>query len=160
TEAYWDFDHSRDEAWPIERLDGAKYAPAPNGRFLTDGMLALTAALTANPTAAHWAFADFQSGTKRVDGSDYELGKFTHHLVFERKFPYASDDDRKGGSIGMTATLTALSSAIEASPVVVDPDDSADADRPAADALVLQKLAKDAADSGSLVSKAWDFAKR
>ena len=161
TKAYWDLDHKNDgHAWPGKRLDSAKYAPAPNGTYLTDGVLALTAALTANPAAARWAFTDFQSGTKKVEGSDDAVGRFTHYLVFEHKFPLAAEGDRKGDNIGMTATLTALSSAIDASPTDFDPDDRSGSDRPMADALVLQNLAKNTTDSGSILSKAWDYAKR
>lgn len=111
TRAYWAFDHDKGaDAWPTTTPRDAKYAPAPNGTYLTDGMLALTAALTANPAASEWAFADFQPGTATIDGSDYAIGKFTHYLLFEHRFPEASD----GKSVGMTATLTALSAAINA----------------------------------------------
>lgn len=111
TDAYWQFDHDRgDSAWPGPSVEGAKYAPAPTGHYLTDGILALTAALTANPEASAWAFANFQPGTTQIDGSDYSVGKFTHFLLFEHRYPETSD----GEGLGMTATLTALSSAIDA----------------------------------------------
>ena len=111
TKRYYDFDREEgDDAWPdADPGDDVGYAPAPNGAYLTDGVLALTAALTANSAASEWAFTDFQPGTVEVDGSDYEIGKFTHFLLFEHRFPEGSDDE----SIGMTAALTALSSAID-----------------------------------------------
>jgi hypothetical protein len=161
TNAYWDLDHKHHgHAWPAKRMDGAKYAPAPNGTYLTDGMLALTAALTANPPAAEWAFTDFRPGTKKVDGGDDAVGRFTYYLIFEHQFPTVPDGDHKGDNIGMTATLTALSSAVRASPTDFDPSDTSDSGRPKADAAVLQRMAKDATDGGSFLSKAWDAAKR
>jgi hypothetical protein len=145
TKTIWDVDHAKgDDAWATTVRD-ANYAPAPNGTYLTDGVLALAAALTANPAASKWAFTDFQPGSEKVDGSDLALGTFTHFLMFEHRFPEASD----GGNVGMTATLTALSSAIDAA-------DGADGGQPAAqaasdvgpihDAVVLQALARDVAD--------------
>lgn len=137
TDAYWEFDQEEgDAAWPDGRLDGAKYAPAPNGSYLTDGMLALIAALTANPSASNWAFTDFQPGTEVIEGSDHAVGKFTHHLLFEHHFPDASN----GETVGMTAVLTALSSAIDATGTGEGPDDSS---RAAQDSIALQALADD-----------------
>jgi hypothetical protein len=53
TAAYWEFDRDEgDDAWPGATLDDAAYAPAPNGSYLTDGILALAAALTANPAGS------------------------------------------------------------------------------------------------------------
>jgi len=149
TSAYWDFDHGKgDDAWPGTNLDDAKYAPAPNGTYLTDGVLALTAALTANPTASGWAFTDFQPGTAKIDGSDYALGRFTHYLLFEHRFPKSSG----GGSFGMTATLTALSSAIDATSGATGIQAATFASAaskdvgPMHDAIVLRALAQDLAD--------------
>lgn len=157
TSAYWDFDHTeREQAWPGTTLSDAKYAPAPNGRYLTDGTLALTAALTANPRASAWAFTDFQPGTETVeyaDGTKHSVGKFTHYLFMDHKFPGGSD----AGSVGMTASLTALSAAID----VTDPANENVADNrpgsPHADSLVLQAMAKSAAaphGHDSILSKA------
>lgn len=146
TSSYWEFDHGKgDDAWPGVDLGAGKYAPAPNGKYLSDGVLALTAALTANPEAAAWAFTEFQSGTKTLefDGTDHAIGKFTHYLFFEHRFPGGSDD----GSVGMTASLTALSSAIDASGGKAEPADAADG-RPIADSLLLQELAKSQGSSG------------
>lgn len=148
TKAYWTYDHDKgDKAWPGTKADDAKYAPAPNGTYLTDGILALTAALTANPAAGAWAFTDFQPGTQSVeyDGDDHALGNFSHFLFFEHQFPKSSDDD--GKSLGMTATLTALSSAIDAEggpTAVQNAADTATADlvQPMADSRILQGLAK------------------
>lgn len=140
TDAYWQFD--RDEgtgAWPGPSEEG-KYAPAPNGRYLTDGIVALTAALTANPAASKWAFADFQTGTKKIEGSDYEVGTFTHYLLFDHQFP-----ESDGESIGMTTVLTALSSAIEAVHGS-EPQTSSNDSGPARDWKVLQSIADDAND--------------
>lgn len=112
TKAYHGFDRSEGEdAWPAAEPDeDAQYAPAPGGAYLTDGVLALTAALTANSAASEWAFTKFLPGTVEVDGSDQSIGRFTHFLLFEHQFPEGTDDE----SLGMTATLTALSSAIHA----------------------------------------------
>lgn len=156
TAAYWDFDHEKgDNAWPGTTLDDSKYAPAPNGRYLTDGVLALTAALTANPAASEWAFTDFQPGTEKIDGSDYTIGKFTHYLLFEHRFPESSD----GGGIGMTATLTALSSAIDATSgaagiqAVSIAQASSNDVGPMRDSVVLQALAHDLTDESGC---SWD----
>lgn len=150
TRAYWDFDHAEGaDAWPDSRIADARYAPAPNGTYLTDGLLALTAALTANPAASKWAFNDFQPDVVDIDGSDYTVGTFTHYLLFEHHFPEASD----GGSIGMTATLTALSSAIDAiygpaaAEVAAPTDASSDGAGALHDSVVLQAVARDLADA-------------
>lgn len=146
TQAYWAFDHDKgDDAWPTPTQKDAKYAPAPNGTYLTDGMLALTAALTANPAASEWAFTGFQPGNATIDGSDYAVGKFTHYLLFEHRFPEGSD----GGSVGMTAALTALSSAIDATSgaagvrAAASANSSSDDVGPMHDSIVLQALADD-----------------
>lgn len=166
TDAYWVFDHDDgDDAWPGIASDDAKYAPAPTGTYLTDGILALTAALTANPEASAWAFTEFQPGTETVtDGNDddHAIGKFTHYLFFEHKFPGGGSDD---GSVGMTASLTALTAAIDAttdaSGEVEAPDGS-----PLSDSRVLQNLARslqdqsecswDPRDYGHCVVEAWE----
>lgn len=148
TKAYWTYDHDQgDDAWPGTKADDAKYAPAPNGTYLTDGILALTAALTANPAASAWAFTDFQPGTRNVeyDGSDHALGKFSYYLFFEHQFPKPSDGDAE--SLGMTATLTALSSAIDTVGGAATVQNAADAEtqdlvQPMADSRILQGLAK------------------
>lgn len=137
TDAYWQFDHDEgDDAWPGPTGDG-KYAPAPNGAYLTDGFVALSAALTANAAASKWAFTDFQPGTSQIDGSDYKVGKFVHYLLFEHQFPEVD-----GESVGMTAVLTALSSAIEAThgAALPNPEDATGALK---DSLVLRRLAAD-----------------
>jgi hypothetical protein len=139
TAAYWVFDRQEgDDAWPGAESDDAKYAPAPTGTYLTDGVLALTAALTANPEASAWAFTSFQPGSETLtyDDDDHAIGKFTHYLFFEHEFPGGSDD----GSVGMTASLTALSSATGATT-----EPSGESDAPAgsllSDSRVLEGLA-------------------
>lgn len=111
TTAYHSFDvNAGEKAWPQPTPSkDARYAPSPQGVHLTDGILALAAALTANPAAAEWAFTDFLPGTQVVDGTDHVVGSFTHFLMFEHKFPKLSD----GTNVGMTATLTALSAAVD-----------------------------------------------
>ena len=82
TTTYTEYDQAHgDDGWSEARLADAKYAPAPSGAYLTDGMLAMTA-LTSNSTASEWAFTDFEPGTENVsyDGSDHPVGKFTHYL--------------------------------------------------------------------------------
>lgn len=144
TDAYWTFDRDEgDDAWPGVADGDAKYAPAPTGTYLTDGILALTAALTANPEASAWAFTEFQPGTETItyDDDDQAIGKFTHYLFFEHEFPGGSDE----GSVGMTASLTALSSAIDAtSDPSGEPDSSAGS--PMADSRVLEGLANSLQD--------------
>jgi hypothetical protein len=146
TAGYWEFDRDKgDDAWSGVGLEDVGYAPAPDGNYLTDGVLALTAALTANPEAAAWAFTDFQPGTEMLefDDADHAVGRFTHFLFFEHRFPGSSDDD----SVGMTASLTALSSAIDATAANADASDAADGS-PMADSLVLREMAKPKSDSG------------
>lgn len=152
TKAYWTYDRDKgDEAWPGTKANAATYAPAPNGTYLTDGILALTAALTANPAASAWAFTDFQPGTQNVsyDGSDHALGRFTHYLFFEHQFP--TSPDGKSDSLGMTATLAALSSAIDATggaTTVQNAADTAGLSQPMADSLILRGLATSYNESG------------
>ena len=115
TEAYWDWEHNLTSSgdpspWPVDTLANAKYAPAPNGTYLTDGMVALMAALTANPEAAGWAFADFQPTTTTLNYGDPTT-------------PWAASPTTSSSSVlppdvsqasGMTASVTALMSAIQA----------------------------------------------
>jgi hypothetical protein len=143
TSAYWDFGRNEGEAaWPADRLVDGKYAPTPDGIYLTDGVLALSAALTANPMASKWAFTEFQPGTMSVDGTDYRVGRFTHFLLFEHRFPGNADGD----SVGMTALLTALSSAIEASGQGTTVEAPSAGVGPFHDVGVLQALAQEVAD--------------
>lgn len=116
TEAYWDWEHNLTSSgdlspWPVDTLANARFAPAPNGTYLTDGMVALMAALTANPEAAGWAFADFQPSTTTLTygDADHPMGSFAHYLFFER--PSAQTVSQTSG---MTASVTALMSAIQA----------------------------------------------
>lgn len=176
TKSYYDFDRSEGaDAWPnADPGDDAGYAPAPNGVYLTDGVLALAAALTANPTAGEWAFTGFKPGTQQIEDTDYSIGKFTHFLLFEHEFP-ESDGER----MGMTASLTALSSAIDSTSWAVGPEDEESASTsstdvgPMHDVAVLQALAEDLGESdcswdprdyGHCVIDAaktvWDWSKR
>jgi len=149
TDAYWQYDKDKgDDAWPVATVQDAKVAPAPAGHYLIDGIVALAAALTRNPEASAWAFTEFQPGTRRIDGSDLAIGKFTHYLLFEHHFPESSG----GESAGMTATLTALSSAIDATSDTIDATTasstsrSADGAGPTHDSVVLRSLAKQLSD--------------
>lgn len=143
TAGYYTFDREAgDAAWPAAAPDNeVRYAPAPSGAYLTDGVLALTAALTANPQASAWAFTDFKPGTKDIDGTNYEVGRFTHYLLFEHR--YASTAER--GSVGMTAVLTALSSAVGATDgaTVRASTASSDLSGPRRDSIALEALSKD-----------------
>jgi hypothetical protein len=164
TETYWKFDRANSgDAWPGPARQPAKYAPASDGTYLTDGVLALTAALTTNPAASAWAFKEFQPGSDQIDGSKYRVGKFTHYLLFEHQFPKVSD----GGSVGMTAALTALSSATIATRGEVAAksgksglDESEDSG-PLHDSIVLQALAQDLTHDGCSLSHRdfWNCAK-
>lgn len=169
TTKFWDWDHTSDKgAWTSLAATGAKYAPAPNGAYLTDGILALSAALTANPDASTWAFTDFKPGTKSInfDGEDHALGSFTYYLFFEHQFPggTATEDE----SVGMSAAVTALQAAIPATDTV-NTVSASEAEAatvptpgPAADAATLQALAKSLTEphDGSFWSKAWQAVKR
>ncbi|MEV7396723.1 hypothetical protein [Aeromicrobium sp. NPDC092404] len=147
TAAFWKLDHRyKGDAWQDERIDGAQYAPAPNGAYLSDGVVALMAALTANPAASRWAFSEFQAGSKGIEGTDDSVGKFTHYLLFEHRYPKTSD----GEGLGVTAVLTALSSAIEAesdiegvATVTNYVQDLFGGGGPLHDSSVLQSLARD-----------------
>lgn len=147
TTRYTEFDRvAGDDAWPSADPDEeVGFAPAPNGVYLTDGMLALSAALTANPRASAWAFSEFQPGRVSVAGSDQTVGRFTHHLLFEHRFPTGAD----GTNVGMTAVLTALSSAIESADSVVAPPGAAQPPTPNSgptqDSWALQAIAAEIA---------------
>lgn len=149
TSAYWNLDVEQGrEAWPGVEFDESLYAPAPSGVYLTDGMVALTAALTANAEASKWAFDEFQPGTSVIEGSDYEVGDFTYHLVFEHEYP----EGEEGRDIGMAATLTALAAATETdSPGDTKTEDSPSTSRAAQDSETLTAFAQDvkAVDEGS-----------
>lgn len=161
TSKYYDFDREEDkDAWPdADPGDDVGYAPAPNGAYLTDGVLALTAALTANSDASEWAFTKFEPGTLEVDGSDESIGKFTHFLLFEHQFPEGSNDE----SIGVTAALTALSSAIdsassrEAELETVPVEASSQDVGPLHDSEVLQALARDMANGSDCSLNPLDY---
>lgn len=111
TREFYAFERREGEnAWPAaDSRQAAAYAPSPDGVHLTDGVLALTAALTANSTASAWAFSDFLPGTTKVEGSEYSVGKFTHFLMFEHQFGAGTNLE----GVGATSVLTALSSAID-----------------------------------------------
>lgn len=161
TREYYDFDREEGEdAWPdADPGDDVGYAPAPNGAYLTDGVLALTAALTANSAASEWAFTEFEPGTLEVDGSDESIGKFTHFLLFEHEFPEGSD----GESIGVTAALTALSSAIDSASSqevgfeTVEAEASSQDVGPLHDSEVLQALARDVANGSDCSLNPLDY---
>lgn len=144
TTAFWELEHDPSgnaDPWPGPSADGSRYAAAPQGTYLTDGMVALMAALTANPEASGWAFTDFQPGTTtiRYDGADHSLGLFSHYLFFERSYHESSDTGRE--SSGITASQTALMSAIQATGGSHDVGTAG----PQADAYVLQGLQQAAA---------------
>jgi hypothetical protein len=112
TATYVEFDEAEGaHAWPGTQDNGARYAPAPSGVYLTDGIVALAAALTANPEASAWAFADFQPGIKEIEGSDYEIGNFTHYLLFQHTYPKGPDDIDLGVTVAMTALASAAGAA-------------------------------------------------
>ena len=141
TAAFWTADHGpAGPAWPVPVLAGAHYAPAPTGTSLSDGALALTAALTANAPAGHWAFTAFQPGTTTLgSGEDARtVGRYTHYLLAEHRADAPAQDERPG----MTAVLTALSETAAASPPVQTPEPGT----PAADLLVLQSIADSAGE--------------
>ncbi|GAB3862651.1 hypothetical protein GCM10028801_28560 [Nocardioides maradonensis] len=141
TTAYVSFDTAEgDHAWPGPQTKGGQYAPAPSGVYLTDGIVALTAALTSNPDASAWAFTDFQPGTKQIDGSDYEIGNFTHYLMFDHQHPKGTD----GTDLGVTVSMTALASA--AGKAAVD-GLTADEPGPVHDAETLTAFANDIKES-------------
>lgn len=150
TREYYEFDRrAGEDAWPkADPGRNAKFAPAPSGVYLTDGILALTGALTANPAASEWAFTEFQPGTQSIDQSEYTVGKFTHYLLFEHRFPEGPD----GESVGVTSVLTALSSAIDSSSWASGPVDAGSVQAalddvgPLHDVAVLQALAEEVAD--------------
>lgn len=124
TRDFYNLDQRKaNQAWPIADPSAQiGFAPAPNGVYLTDGILALTAALTANPVASQWAFTKFIPGSTEIAGTDYSVGKFTHFLLFEHKF----EESLETGTLGMTAALTALSSAIDSAAYLTEAEPGAD----------------------------------
>lgn len=164
TTKFWDWDHASDNAaWTSLAATDASYAPAPNGAYLTDGILALSAALTANPDASRWAFTNFKPGATNInfDGEDHPLGNFTYFLFFEHQFPGGAVT--KDQSVGMSAAVTALQAAIPASEAVnavgASEAEAATAPTPgpSADAATLQALARSLTEphDGSFWSNAW-----
>ena len=151
TIAYAEYDEAEGEdAWPGPQDGGGLYAPAPSGVYLTDGIVALTAALTANPEASAWAFADFQPGTKKIEGSDYEVGNFTHYLLFQHTYPKGAD----GTDLGVTVAMTALASAAGETAVA---DSTADEPGPLHDAEALTAFANDIKDGKSRSCSLWVY---
>lgn len=146
TRGFYEHDVREGErAWPeADPGKNVKFAPAPNGVYLTDGILALSAALTANPAASEWAFTDFLPGNQTIADSDHSIGRFAHFLLFEHRFP----ESRDGESVGVTAVLTALTAAIDSSTWASGPVDSQAVNfaltetGPLHDAAVLQVLAE------------------
>lgn len=118
TRTYWDWEHDAGNheglgPWPGPSVQGAKYAPSPNGPFLTDGWVALMAALTANSEAAGWAFLDFRPGIVAVnyDGADHPMGTFAHFVFFGHQYEKSAAGV---ANVGMTASDAALMTASEA----------------------------------------------
>lgn len=141
TEGYYTFDREQGEdAWPdVDPNDDTGYAPAPNGAYLTDGVLALTAALSGNSSASTWAFTEFQPQSVQIEDVNHKVGAFTHYLMFEHAFP---EDDGEG--IGVTAALTALSAAVDP---IAAAEGEASTSGPLADIAVLTTLAEEYATS-------------
>lgn len=95
-------------------------------------------------------------GTEVLDGSDRTMGRFANYLFFEHSFPQTFDAHGEG-SLGMTAALTALASAIDESGEGANIRDALDGEGPVADLIVLLRLAKESTtDGGSIFGKAWD----
>ncbi|CAM4051604.1 hypothetical protein [Janibacter anophelis] len=143
TRGFHDFDRAEGEdAWPdAEPDDDIGYTPAPSGAYLTDGIVALMAALTANSSASEWAFTQFLPGTMKVEGANYSLGRFAHFVLFEHSFPRGEG----GESVGVTTALTALSSAVVSDRGNMSTDDTppdAKVPSPARDAAVVHALAE------------------
>lgn len=140
TRSYYAWDRAEeDEAWPrADPGDELGYAPAPSGAYLTDGILALSAALTANPAASEWAFTEFQPEAARVAGTEYHISTFAHFLMFEHTFPEVG-----GEHLGTTAALTALSSAIDPLDVPDEASTGPGHVSPGHDSAVLQAVAQD-----------------
>lgn len=162
TRAYWDWEHvpgnsEGANAWPVSIVEGAKYATAPNGTHLTDGLVALMAALTANPEAAGWAFSDFQPETVRLTygGAEHPLGRFAHFVFLEHR--YAQSPETGVSNLGITASRTALLAATEAT----GGSYGEGAAGPLADVLVLQAyedaLSAEPDDSEDVVGKLTGF---
>lgn len=158
TQAYWDWEHDPANAagpgaWPGPVLADATYARTPDGTYLTDGMVALLAALTANPEAAGWAFADFQPDTTTFTygGADHPIGTFTHFLFFGHD--YAQDPNTGTATLGSTAAVTALLSAIQAT----GGSYADNATGPLADLHVLQDAQQGEADSSRWYQKIGRF---
>lgn len=129
TSEYVTFDQAEGaNAWPGPQDNGGFYAPAPSGVYLTDGIVALTAALTANPQASAWAFGDFQPGTKVIEGSDYEIGDFTHYLLFEHDYPKGADDTDLGVTVAMTALASAAGETAQSGATATEPGPLHDAE--------------------------------
>lgn len=145
TGAYWDWEHAASSAdtnpWPGTTLEDATYAPTPDGTYLTDGTVALMAALTDNPEAAYWAFKDFQPGTTTIKfgGDDHQIGNFAHYAFFEHD--YAKSPETGTDDVGLTASFAALTSATQSTLGAYDDDVVG----PQADAQVLSNFAAEAA---------------
>jgi hypothetical protein len=145
TVAYTEFDEAKGKgAWPGPQGGGGLYAPTPSGVYLTDGIVALTAALTANPEASAWAFTDFQPGTKKIAGSDYEVGNFTHYLLFQHTYPKGADGTDLGVTVAMTALASAAGETAAADSTADEPDP-----RPLHDAEALTAFANDIKEAKS-----------
>lgn len=98
-------------AWPKgDPIEKGLLAPAPNGVYLFDGFLALSAALTTNPSASEWAFSEFLPGVAEISGTDYEVGRFTHFLMFEYQFAEEVPGESKGYGVALTALAAAVAS--------------------------------------------------
>lgn len=157
TRAYHNFDiREGAAAWPdADPTENVGYSPAPNGVYLTDGILALLSALTANPAAAEWVFSDYSPEPVTIGDSDYTVGAFTYYLMFEHTFPSSTDHD----NLGMTTVLTALSAAVDSATwatggaQTADTDASVEDSGPVHDAAVLHELAQQATDESGC---SWD----
>lgn len=113
TRAYYLYDLENGEyAWPgVDPEYTDLYAAAPGGAYLTDGIVSLNAALTANPLAAEWAFTEFLPGDVQVAGTPYRVGRFTHFLMYEHTLPESAEAEED--TAGAASAVTALASAAE-----------------------------------------------
>lgn len=161
TREFWRLDaYGAGDAWPTPRFPAANYAPSPTGIHLSDGLVALLAALAANPDASLWAFTEFQPGTELVnyDCEFHPIGKFAHHLLLGHEF-VELEVGGSGRAVGTSAAMAALSAAMVAEASANGTEELAESAETGRDAEVLKGLAQASSQDGvcSIQSRIGDF---
>lgn len=119
THAFYDFDkeHGRG-AWRWVLPAGMEYPVGPDGKPMTDAMVALMGALSRNSDAAHWAFTQGSTTDVPLDGHQAPINSFLHYMLAEHG--WIGDDDERVGPASVVNTMGVGVQGDKTSPIALD----------------------------------------